>query len=284
VYNIPMIIRSRSRVKGILSAFVFAAALMVLLAVPLAFTGCGGAHEPLVFAATADLAGSGILQAWVDDFRSRSGRDIELVTAVDLAVFAMVKHGECDVILTHLYSEEERLERSGYLEDRQMVMIDDYVLVGPPDDPAGVRETDNIEDALKRIADAQQPFVMRADGSGTANEESIFWAMSGVSDTGDWLKQSLGNMEETLILTSQAGAYTISDRSTYERIAERLELEILLEGGEGMGNPYYVAIVGSDVYPDTDTEGARDFVNYLLSDNARRFFNLGAWVPPTESE
>jgi tungstate transport system substrate-binding protein len=155
VYNIPMIIRSR--VRGIVPALVLAVTLVMLLAAPLAFTGCGGADEPLVFAATADLKGSGVLQAWVDDFRSRSGRDVELVTAEDLSVFAMAKHGECDVTLTHFYSEEERLERSGYLGDRQMVMIDDYVIVGPPGDPAGVRETDNMEDALKRIADAQQP-------------------------------------------------------------------------------------------------------------------------------
>jgi tungstate transport system substrate-binding protein len=96
--------------------------------------------------------------------------------------------------------------------------------------------------------------------------------------------QTPGNMQETLLLASQVGAYAISDRSSFERLAAGLDLEILFEGGEGMGNPYYVMTVGSDVYPDTDSEGARDFVNYLLSDNARRFFDTGVWVAPTESE
>ena len=258
------------------------AILAALILLPLAATGCGGGGEPLTVAVTSDLEGSGVAEAWAEDFQSRSGREVRLVYGKDLEVMEIARHGECDVIITHMPSEEEELERAGYVEGRQEVMRDDYILVGPPDDPAGIRGEEKEADAFKKIADAQLPFIFREDGSGTADAQSYLGGASGVSAVGDWLVKTREGMEGALRLASQEGAYTMTDRSTFDRLAGELDLEIMVEGDETWVNPYYAMWVSALVYPDADQQGGQRFVEYLLSNGARRFLDLGAWVPPSQ--
>lgn len=255
-------------------------AILFLLAVP-ALPGCGGKRgSPLVLAATRDLEGSGILEAWVEDFQKGSGRTVELVVAPDREVTEMAEHGECDLLLTHLPDEEVgRLERYGYVEGKREVMRDTYLLVGPPDDPAGVRESENIADALKRIADSRRLFLVRVDGSGTAVKMERLWAMTGVSDFLGWIRSEQGTMEEVLRSASREGAYTLCDSSTFRRFAGETELEVLFEGGEELVNSYQVMVVSTLPYPDTDTDGASRFIDYLFSEQARSRLALGAWEP-----
>jgi tungstate transport system substrate-binding protein len=242
--------------------------------------GCGGSGEPLVVAVTFDLEGSGLPEAWADDFQSRTGREVELVYYSDLGILEMAQHGECDVLITHIPSEEEGLVRSGYAESRQEVMRDDFILVGPPGDPAGVRGEEKMADAFRKIGEAQAPFIFREDGSGTAEAHSYLGGASGLSEVGNWFVKTREGMEQALRLASQEGAYTMTDRSTYERLAGELDLEILVEGDEDWPNPYSAMWVSALVYPDTDVEGAQKFIEYLLSSSSQRFLSLGAWVPP----
>ncbi len=244
--------------------------------------GCGGGGEPITLAATNDLEGSGILQAWVDDFQSKTGMQVELVVVPDEQAFEMARHGESDLILTHISEEEKRLERSGYLETGQEIMRDDYVLVGPPADPAGIREIDKVTDALKKIAETQQTFILRIDGSGTAYRQNLLWSISGVGEAGEWLLPTEAGADESLRQASQEGAYTLCGRSSFERLAGELDLEILLEGDEALVDPYYAAAVSTLTYPDTNLAGAQEFIDYLLSPDAQSFFSLGAWEPPSE--
>lgn len=246
---------------------------------------CGGTKgPPVVLAATSVLEETGILQAWVEDFQTRSGWEVEVTAAPDFDVLQAARYGECDVVITHLPSDEEQLERYGYVEGRQEVMHDDYILVGPPDDPAGAKETENPVEALLKIAEAQQPFIFRSDGSGTSLKTQSLWATTGFEDFGDWFIESEDGMKETLRSASQEGAYTLSDRSSYQQVSEQLDLGILFEGGEVLDNPYHVMIVSGAVYPDTNTGGALELVDYLLSEEAGKFFDLGAWQPPSDRD
>jgi len=256
---------------------------LALLVMPIASLGCGGGST-VILAATNDLEGSGILQAWAEDFQVRSGYKVELVIVPDEEAFAMARHGECDLILTHNTEEQSGLEQPGYIQNSQEVMHDDFVLVGPPADPAGAREAGNISDALKRIADSGQTFILRIDGSGNAYRQNLLWTYSGVSEAGEWLLPTEAGAEESLQETSLEEAYTLPDRSSFERMAGGVNLEILYEGDESMANPYYAAAVSTLTYPDTNLEGALEFIDYLLSDNARRFFSLGAWETPAPVE
>lgn len=245
--------------------------------------GCGGGsdNKTLLLAATSDLEESGVVQAWVKDFQSRSGYEVETVFAPDQDVLEMAMHGECDLLITHEPDEEEQRERMNYLESRQEVMHDDYVVVGPPDDPAGAGEAENAVGAFRKIAEAKKPFILRTDGSGTAYKERMTWAASGVEEVGGWLIETEAGTDDTLRQASLEGAYTLSDRSNFQRLSGELGLEILLEGDEGLNNPYHVMQVSGLPYPDTNGKGAQEFINYLISNDARRFFNLGAWEPPS---
>jgi len=261
-----------------------ASILAVVLLLPLIAYGCGGSGDPLVVAVTFDLEGSGLPEAWAEDFQARIGREVELVYDFDLAVLDMAKHGECDVLITHIPPDEEELLRSGYAEGRQEVMYDEYIMVGPPGDPAGVKGEEKMADAFRKIGEAQLPFIFRVDGSGTAEAQSYLGGASGLSEVGSWLVKTTERMEGALRMASQEGAYTMTDRSTYERLAAELDLEIMVEGDDDWPNPYNAMWVSALVYPDTDVQGAQKFIEYLLSSNGQRFLSLGAWVSPPGQE
>ncbi|MDY6795710.1 MAG: hypothetical protein SWK76_10605 [Actinomycetota bacterium] len=257
-------------------------AILLVVGTLMAACGCGGgggSAPPLVLAASSVLEETGILEAWVEDYHVRSGRDVETVMAPDIEVMAMAEHGECDLLITHYPNWELSLESSGYVEGRQEFMHDDYVLVGPPDDPAGVAGAPSAPEAFARIADSGQPFVQRVDGSGTAGKEEELWGAAGEIEYGDWLLLSEAGMTEALRQAEWEGAYTLSDRSTFQQHSEGLSLRILFEGGDILENPYHVMVVSGLAYPDTDLEGAQDLIEYLMSDAAREFFSLGAWEP-----
>jgi tungstate transport system substrate-binding protein len=269
----------RHRRFDLIAAVAVAAALLVL---PVLTSGCGGDDTPLVFAAANDLEGSGILQAWVEDFQARTGRRMELMVVPDEQAFAMARHGECDVILTHIYEDMEELVRLGFLEDPQDVMVGDYVVLGPPADPAGIRGMESAIDAFGKIAQTGQTFILRFDGSGTADRESTLWSVSKAGVTGDWLLPTDADTEESLREASHEIAYTLADRSTYDRLAGELDLEILVQGGSELTDPYSAAVVSALTYPDADQEGALEFIDYLLSEDGQSFLGMGAWVPLQE--
>jgi len=277
---------SHARAAGKGKALAWVAGLLVpgLLSAAL-LAGCGGkGGGTLVFAATRDLDGFGVLEEWVEDFERRSACDVELVTAVDRDLVAMARHGECDVVLSHLSEETGMLERYGYVEDRQEVMRDTYLLVGPADDPARAGEAGSFPEAFTRIAEAKRPFVMRVDGSGAALVADSLWEATGVEDFAGWMRTEKGSMRETLQRASREGAYTFCDRSTYESMREELMLEVVYEGGEPLVNSYFVMMVSTLPYPDTNAAGAREFIGYLLSEKARERLVLGSWAVPPEEQ
>lgn len=263
--------------KGLLPVTAALISLLLLLQ-----WGCGESEKkaPLVLAATSDLEETGILQEWVRDFGSRHGIEVELKTAMDEEVLGMAEHGECDLLITHLPTREQQLEQMNYVINRCELMRDDYVIVGPPRDPARVKEAQTPTDAMKSIAQARAPYVLRAGYTGTALKELELWRRSGVEDFGDWLLKSGEGAGEVLRQASRRGAYTLTDRSTYESMAGELDLEVLLQEGEDMGNVYHVMGVSGLAYPDTNLEDAAKMIDYLTSEDAQRFFYLGAWEPP----
>jgi len=266
--------------KRLLPAGILAPMLLVLLLAP-GGMGCGGGGVPLVLAATVDLEETGILQAWVEDVRSSLGREIELVVAPDQDIFDLCRHGECDLAVTHVQQEEDALARLKYVEEPREIMRDDYVVLGPAGDPAGVRGKAKASEGFKAIGDAGAPCVLRGDGSGNSYRAKSLLSSLEV-ETGSWLQTVDTGMGEALRKASREEAYTLSERSSYRVLAAGLDLEILLEGDADLSNPYRVMVVSSLTYPDTDTVGAHAVVDYLLSERARAHFKLGDWTPPRE--
>lgn len=268
--------RNLNKAAAGLAAFLCAASALAF-----SCAGCGGkAKAPLVMAATRDLEGCGILQAWAEGFRRSRGREVELVAVPDADALQMARHGECDLLLLHCPQEEMALESEGYVEGRREVMRDEYLLVGPPEDPAGVREAVGMVEAFKRIADSRCTFIMRTDGSGTAMRAESVWQTAGVRDFGGWFQVMDRDMMTVLQQASLKGAYTLCDASTFRGMSGELNLEELLGGGEEFANPYHVMVVSGTVFPDTDAAGAGEFVDYILSEEGRRELGRGEWSAP----
>ncbi|OFW56319.1 MAG: hypothetical protein A2W01_01300 [Candidatus Solincola sediminis] len=248
-------------------------------------SGCGsGSDKRLIVAATSDLENSGILDAWMKDFKGQSGAQVELITDSDQNVLVMAMHGECDVLITHLPDPEQDLQKSNYIQGRQEIMHDDYVILGPPGDPGGVKDSPGAADAFKKIGNDKTQFVFRSDGSGTSYKETDLWGISGIEDFGDWMIQTESGMADTLRLASEKGAYTFSDRSTFERLSGELNLEIVFEDSEALANPYSVMEVSQLPFPDTNLQGGEKLAAYLASTKAQRHFKLGVWEPPSQTD
>jgi tungstate transport system substrate-binding protein len=265
-----------------LTARMALAAAAILLLLPAMITACGSDDPPLVLAATNDLDKSGLLQAWVEDFQSGKGARVELLIVPDEEAFAMARYGECDLILTHIPEAGAELEELGYLEGGQDIMSGDFVILGPPGDPAGIRDMDKALEAFKKIAETKKGFVLRYDGSGTAFREAYFLEAVGADTTGGWLLPTDADTEEALRQASREGAYTLADRSTYERLDGELDLEVLVQGDVLLEDTYRAAAVSVFTYPDTNLEGALEFIDYMLSEDARALLDPGAWSPAGE--
>lgn len=255
--------------------------VIALLLLAFSAAGCGKkGGGALVFAATRDLEGFGVLKAWVEEFERGSSYEVELVTAVDRELLEMAKHGDCDVLLAHLSEETQSLEIYGYVEGRSEVMRDDYLLVGPAEDPAQAAGATSFPEAFTRVAEARRPFIMRTDGSGVSLQAYSLWEAAGVEDFQDWMEREEGDMRDALRRASREGAYTFCDRSTYESMRDELMLEVIYDGGGQVVNSYYVMAVSALPYPDTNVAGARELTEYLLSERARKHLALGSWAAP----
>ena len=263
----------RRAVERVLPLFI----LLALLA-----GGCGGEEAPLILAATNDLEGSGILEAWAAGFGAKSGRRVELAVVPDGEALDMARYGECDIMLTHIPEEEARLVKTGRIEGGREVMRGDYVLLGPPQDPAGIKGGKSAAGAVKGIADSGQTFVLRIDGSGTAAMQATLLVMADVDMAGEWLLPTEAGAEGALREASREKAYTLAGRSVYRRLAGELELEMMCEGDEALVDHYSAAAVSVFVFPDTDLDGALDFIAYLLTSHARSLLDPGAWSFPGE--
>jgi tungstate transport system substrate-binding protein len=174
-------------------------------------------------------------------------------------------------VLAHAPDAERELETKGVVVNRRLVMHNDFILVGPPDDPAGVRLAGNATEALRAIAGSGATFISRGDNSGTHQLELRLWERAGVDpSSGAGYVESGQGMGPTLQLASARRAYTLTDRGTYLSLRETLDLAPLFEGDPALLNVYHVMQVNPDRFPGVNADGARAWVEFLVSDEAQR--------------
>lgn len=160
---------------------------------------------------------------------------------------------------------------AGFGEDRRTVMYNDFVIVGPASDPAGIKGDASALEAMKEIAASQSPFVSRGDDSGTNALELRLWKQAGVEPAGDWYIESGTGMGDTLNIANERQAYTISDRGTYLALKDRLDLPILVEGDRVLLNVYHVITLNPDNGPGINTTGGEAFAQFLLAPDTQAF-------------
>ena len=220
----------------------------------------------LILATTTSTDDSGLLDYILPDFEAKFDAAVDVVAVGTGQALELGANGDADVVLVHARAREDAFVEEGHGTARYDVMYNDFVIVGPGDDPVGIQGMASAADAFKAIADAGAIFVSRSDDSGTHIKEKAIWDAAGVTPDGDWYIQAGQGMGAVLTMSDEMAAYTLSDRATYvARKAEGLSLEILLEGDPILFNPYGVIPVNPVKHPGVNAELAQQFVAWLIS-------------------
>lgn len=242
----------------------FIAALLIAAA----SFACGDADE-LILATTTSTQDSGLLDVLVPMFEDEHGYSVKTIAVGSGQALRLGREGEADVLLSHSPDAEEEFVAGGYSESRAPVMYNDFVIVGPASDPAGVAGAGSAGEAFQRIAGAEAIFVSRGDGSGTHVKELALWSAAGIEPSGSWYQEAGLGMGAVLTVTNDRRGYTLSDRGTFLAQRGNFDLEILFEGDEALFNQYHVIVVNPDLHSAINVEGARAFAEFIRSADAQ---------------
>ncbi|MCZ2113606.1 MAG: substrate-binding domain-containing protein [Anaerolineae bacterium] len=248
--------------------------LIIILAALLA--ACGGNKEPQVLrlATTTSTEDSGLLDAILPDFEKKYNARVDVVAVGTGQAIALGEAGDADVILVHARSREDAFVEAGHGINRRDVMHNDFILVGPAADPAGVKGMTSAVDALAAIAAAEAPFASRGDDSGTHVKEMSLWEKAGITPvSGGWYSSLGQGMGDTLTFANEAGAYTMTDRGTYLAMRQNLPNLVIVVGGEtiadnvdpAMLNPYGVIPVNPAKSSAINGDLAEKFAAWITS-------------------
>ncbi len=249
---------------------------LALISSVLLISACSG--QPglvLRLATTTSTYDSGLLQELLPDFEAQSGVRVDVVAVGTGQAIAIGERGDADVLMVHDRAKEEAFVAAGHGLARYSLMYNDFVIVGPDDDPAGIFGLGLASDALARIAAAQSMFVSRGDDSGTHAREMAIWDTAGVAPDplSGWYLSIGQGMGETLQFASERRAYTLSDRGTFLAMRENLRDLLVLVGGDSLEqnpdpsliNPYAVIPIDPAMHPGTASGAARQFVDWITS-------------------
>ena len=239
--------------------------LTALLAPVLFACGGGDAESDLLLVTTTSTQDSGLLDVLVPIFERDSGFRVKTLAIGTGQALAMAARGEADVALVHAPALEERYMKGGAFSRRLAVMHNDFLLIGPADDPAGIRGGSDVDAAFSAIAAARTPFVSRGDSSGTHRCELGIWQRLDIDRGGAWYIEAGQGMGATLMIADEKRGHTLTDRGTYLAFKQRLELAPLVEGNGALINPYHVMEVDAGRFPKVRAEAARAFADFLVS-------------------
>ena len=233
------------------------------------------AEEPQVLrlATTTSTADSGLLDAILPDFEAAYNARVDVVAVGTGQAIEIGQAGDADVILVHARAREDAFVEEGSGLARYDVMYNDFIIVGPADDPAGVQGMTSAAEALAAIAAAEAPFASRGDDSGTHTKELSLWEAAGVTPEGDWYNSLGQGMGETLTFANESEAYTLTDRGTYLSMSSTLPNLAIMVGGDSIAdnadsallNPYGVIPVNPELSANINAELAQQFVDWLIS-------------------
>jgi tungstate transport system substrate-binding protein len=257
------------------------AAIAMLIALELA--ACGGdanssrtgaagaspartkARGELILATTTSTQDSGLLDVLIPMFQAETGYTVKTVAVGSGQAIAQASRGDADVVLVHSPDAEKKMVAAGAGIERTLVMHNDFIIVGPKDDPAHVRDAQTTDDAMKAIAGAKSKFISRGDDSGTNALELKLWNAANIDPAGQgWYEETGQGMGATLQVANQKDGYTISDRATYLAQRKNLDLQILHAGDPALLNVYHVIVVNPEEHPNINIAGARAFKDWIV--------------------
>jgi len=238
---------------------------LLIAAVPPAATEEARAQSRLRVATTTSTEDSGLLAAILPSFEQRFHIPVDVVAVGSGKALQLAKNGDVDAVLSHAPELEQQFLAAGFGVNPRAVMESNFVLVGPPSDPAAVGTAGTAAEAMRRIAAARAPFVSRGDESGTHQKERALWRAAGIEPRGDWYLSAGLGMGEVLRMAQERQAYTLSDRATFALYRSKGDLAILREGDPVLANPYTVIAVNPARHRHVRYIEAMIFIAWLTS-------------------
>ncbi len=238
----------------------FLFSLMLLVLVDPSFAG-----EHLRLATTTSTENSGLLSVLLPPFEQANDCKVAVIAVGTGKAIKLGETGDVDVVLVHARTLEDKFVADGFGVDRRDVMYNDFVLLGPAADPAGIAAMKDAPSALAKIADSGAVFLSRGDQSGTHVKELELWVAAGVVPAGDWYLEAGRGMGEVITMATERQGYTLTDRGTYLAYKTKTDLKVLVEGDERLFNPYGVIMVNPAKHPHIKVELAKKFLDYLVS-------------------
>jgi tungstate transport system substrate-binding protein len=236
------------------------------------------ANPEILMASTTSTRDSGLMDVLIPIFQGKTGYVMKPVYVGSGQAMTMGQQGQADVLLVHAPASEVKFVQDGYGINRKLVMHNDYIIVGPPSDPAKIKGTASATDALKKLMDAKVNFYSRGDNSGTDQLDKQIWGKVGVTvkdgatTNPSWYMEANLGMGDLLRVVSEKQSYTISDRATYLNNQKTLQLDILVQGDPALLNIYHVIQVNQDKFPNVklNVEGARAFSDFMVSADTQK--------------
>jgi tungstate transport system substrate-binding protein len=247
--------------------------LVALAALALSYSPTSAADRFITLSSTTSTQNSGLFEYLLPKFTAATGIDVHVVAVGTGQAIRMGEHGDADVLLVHDKPSELKFLAEGYASERRDVMYNDFVIVGPKQDPAHVAGLTDAVEAFKRIAATKSAFVSRGDDSGTNKAELRLWQEAGVNAkaaSGTWYKEAGSGMGATLNTSSGLNAYTLSDRATWSNFHNRGDLAIVVQGDARLFNQYGVLPVNPKRFPHVKAEDALAFANWLTSPGGQK--------------
>ena len=233
-------------------------------------------NPSLILATTTSTQDSGLLDVLVPDFEQRTGYTVKTIAVGSGEAMKMGQECNADVLLVHSPAAEKDFMSNNYGSDRRLVMHNDFIIVGPASDPAGIKGIKTAAEAFTKIADAKSIFVSRADESGTNSKELAIWKSANITPEGDWYVETGQGMLATLTIASEQAGYSLTDRATYLANKDKLQLDILVEGDSILLNIYHVIVVNPANCTTVNNTGAIAFADYVVSPEAQQLIgNFG---------
>jgi len=227
------------------------------------------ADDYITLASTTSTENSGLFNAILPQFEKATDIEVRVVAVGTGQAFEIARRGDADSLLVHDTAGEERFVENGYASERADVMYNDFVLIGPASDPAGIREAQSAAEAFAMIAQTNSPFASRGDDSGTNRAELRMWENAGVEPGGDWYRELGSGMGPTLNTAAAMDAYVMSDRATWVAFGNRQNLNLLFEGDEVLFNQYGSLLLSEEKHPHLKHSLAGQWHEWLISEEGQ---------------
>ncbi len=245
---------------------------LALLAGMLTSTTSLADEKSILVQSTTSTQNSGLYDDLLPKFTADTGIKVNVVAVGTGQAIRNAMNGDGDVLLVHAKPAEEKFVKEGYGVKRYDLMYNDFIIVGPPSDPAGIKGMTSATDALKKIAETESLFASRGDNSGTNKKEIALWKETGVDPSaasGTWYRETGSGMGATLNAAVGMSAYTMTDRGTWISFKNKGDYEVVVEGDAELFNQYGIILVNPEKFPNVDAEPGRKFIDWMLSDKGQ---------------